>query len=102
MRGGGAATSATGDALFGGEFRPHADVISQRLGDESVLLHLGTNEIYSLNTTATRFWDLFSTGSDDASIVQQLTAEFAVDEESLRAEATALLTALESYRLVER
>jgi hypothetical protein len=102
MRGGAAATSAADDALFGANYRPSADVVAQRLGDESVLLHLGTNKIYSLNATATRFWELFSAGSGQAAIVEQLTGEFDVDQGAIRAEAGALLASLESYRLVEQ
>jgi hypothetical protein len=43
-----------------------------------------------------------SAGQGGDEIVRQLTAEFAVAEPELIAEASSLLAALESYGLVER
>src|SRR5829696_3032146 len=44
--------------------RPHPDVSWRRLGDEVVIVHLKTNQIYRLNRTAARFWELVAEGSD--------------------------------------
>jgi hypothetical protein len=41
-----------------GELRPEDDVVSRRLEDEVVLVHLRTNRIYKLNETGARLWEL--------------------------------------------
>jgi hypothetical protein len=75
-------------------FRPDADVLARRVGDEVVLVHGGRNEIFALNTTGARLWELLSEGRTRAEAVQQLTTEFDVTEEAAAQEADALLDRL--------
>ena len=37
-------------------FRPHPDVLTRRIDDHIVLVHMGRNEIFSLNPTGARLW----------------------------------------------
>jgi hypothetical protein len=37
---------------------PHEDPVSERVGDELVLAHHGTSEIFVRNPTGARFWKL--------------------------------------------
>jgi hypothetical protein len=69
-------------------------VEAKRLGDAIVLVHLGTNRIYELNSTAARLWELCATGCDLTQILMQIGEEFDVHEPQLRAEAEAMLTLL--------
>jgi hypothetical protein len=80
--------------------RPSQDVAFRELEGETVLVHLGTNRIYSLNPTGARFWELLAAGVDVSDIKAQLLREFDVEGEQLESEIEALLTSLASEGLV--
>ena len=71
--------------------QPHPNVVAKRLGDALVLVHLDTNRIYELNSTAARLWELCDAGCDLAQILTQMDEEFDVQEPRLRAETEAML-----------
>ncbi len=87
---------------MGGErlLRPIPDVAYRELEGEMVLVHLGTNRIYSLNETGARFWELLAAGGERAEIERQLLDEFVVDPADLRAEIASMLEALADEGLV--
>jgi hypothetical protein len=70
------------------------------LGDEFVLVHLGTNRIYALNATAARLWELLEQGCTYATITEIMLREFDVDEADLWAELEALMTTLQRRELL--
>lgn len=80
--------------------RPHPNVEAKRLGDALVLVHLDTNRIYELNSTAARLWELCDAGYDLAQILVQMGEEFDVSEPQLRAEIEAMLTLFVRNHLV--
>lgn len=80
--------------------RRNPDVLFRRLGDDMVLVHMKTNEIYALNPTAARFWELYSEGLSRGQIEDQVQAEFAVEPAQLTAEIDALLADLARHDLV--
>jgi Coenzyme PQQ synthesis protein D (PqqD) len=80
--------------------RPIPDVVYRELEGEMVLVHLGTNRIYSLNETGARFWELLGGGGDRAEIERQLLDEFAIDPDELRQEIDAMLVSLANEGLV--
>jgi hypothetical protein len=80
--------------------RPIEDVIYRELNGEFVLVHLGTDRIYALNETGSRFWELLAAGANRASIRQQMLDEFAVEPAALDEEIDALLTELAGAGLV--
>ncbi|MFY9578443.1 MAG: PqqD family protein [Gaiellaceae bacterium] len=86
--------------MGGGLLRPIPDVVYRELEGEMVLVHLGTNRIYSLNETGARFWELLAGGSERAEIERQLLDEFVVEPEDLRQEIDSMLDALEGEGLV--
>jgi hypothetical protein len=86
--------------MGGGLLRPIPDVVYRELEGEIVLVHLGTNRIYSLNETGARFWELLASGSERAEIERQLLDEFAVEPEDLRQEIDSMLSALAEEGLV--
>ena len=49
---------------------PNPDVVSRRLGDDTVLVHLKTNRIFALNPTGARFWELLLEGMNRGEIEQ--------------------------------
>jgi hypothetical protein len=81
--------------------RPASSVASQRLGDETVLVHLRTNAVYTLNETGARMWELLGEGLDRDAMLRQLEQEFDVSEEQLVREVDELLSELTREGLVE-
>lgn len=88
---------------MGGEtIRPSKDVVSRRVGDEIVLVHLESEEMYSLNPTGARAWELLGEGRDRHAIEASLSDEYGIDRDEARRELEILLDELERSRLVER
>jgi len=84
----------------GGQVFPSSDVIGQRLGDEFVLIHLRTNRMYELNLTAARIWELLTEACDRMGIESRLQEEFDADGSDIAADVGALLSHLESEKLI--
>jgi hypothetical protein len=98
---GGGATQDAPDPSLNAQIRPNPDVVSREVGDEVVLVHLHTNQIYTLNRTAARLWQLLAEGRGLDAARQELLQEFDVDEEELRAEVSKLVGELSAKGLVE-
>jgi hypothetical protein len=80
--------------------RPDPDVAFQRVGDDLVLVHLKTNEIFALNTTAARFWELLTEHTAREHVEAVLLAEFDVSPEQLRTEIDGLLAELSRQKMI--
>jgi hypothetical protein len=80
--------------------RVSSDSVYNSLDDQSILVNVKTNEIYELNQTGARFWELLAAGHDRARIQQIMLQEFAVEEIVLDREIEALLASLKSAGLV--
>jgi hypothetical protein len=76
------------------------EVVSRRVADELVLVHLGRNEIYSLNETGARLWELLEEDHTLEGALQRIISEYDVDEQQARKEAEALLRNLADEGLV--
>jgi hypothetical protein len=72
------------------------------VGDEMVLVQAGQNEVFSLNRTGGRLWELLSEGRTRGEVVEQLAAEFDVARETVEQEADRLLAMLEREGLIDR
>ena len=81
--------------------RVASDVVARRLDDEVVLVHLGTNQIYSLNATGGRYWELLEEGLGHEIIVRRMREEFEVDEATLEREIATITADLRRAGLVE-
>ena len=53
--------------------RPHEDVVAERVGEDLVLVHLGTNEIFALNPTGARFLGLLVDGESNETLEERIT-----------------------------
>ena len=62
-------------------YRPAAEVLAHRMGQELMPLHLGTNHFFELNRTAARLWELLAAGCGRAELHRRLAEEFAVHPE---------------------
>ena len=80
--------------------KPSAEVICRQLGDTAVLVHLGTNEIFELNRTGYRVWQLLTEGLDRAAIQLRLAQEFSVGGDQLDREVGDLLSQLSARKLL--
>ncbi len=79
---------------------PNPDVVFKRLDDRMVLVHLGTNQIFELNETGARVWELLQNGIAGDTLVDHMTAEFEVDPSTLRTEIEALVSELAGQGLI--
>jgi hypothetical protein len=80
---------------------PNPRVLSRRLVDEVVLVNLDTNQIYALNETGARFWELLAETRDQEFIEAALQAEFDVTGPELNAEIDRLVAEFASLGLVQ-
>jgi hypothetical protein len=82
-------------------FRVSPNVLMRKVDDEFVLVHMGRNQIFTLNRTAARLWELMNEGQTRGAAIEQLTREFDVDVETARLEAEKLLRLLVDEDLAE-
>lgn len=79
---------------------PSPDAIATRVGDEIVLVHLDTDQIYSLNPTGARIWELVCEVADRAEIARRMLAEFDVAPAELEAAIDELLASFAASGLL--
>ena len=83
-----------------GTWDPDPEVVTQRVEGETVLVHLRTNEIYALNSTASRAWDLLATGMNREAVQEELQREFDVPSDQIRDEIDSLIANLIEKKLL--
>lgn len=88
------------DPAEGMQLQPNPDVISQRLDNTMILLHLRTNRFYELSRTGARFWELLSSGLSQDEIRERMMEEFEVDSVELAREMKGLLDSMEKENLI--
>ena len=79
---------------------PHPDVVFQRVGEDLVLVHLKTNEIFALNPTGARFWELLVQGKSRPEIEETLLLEYDVPHEQLVQEIDTLVAELMQQKML--
>jgi predicted nucleotidyltransferase len=77
-----------------GRVRLNPEVLAQRVENDLVLVHLDTNQIYKLNDSAARLWELLEADFDLDQAKQQLAQEFEVSMERLEQDIAAVLKSL--------
>jgi Coenzyme PQQ synthesis protein D (PqqD) len=80
---------------------PHPSVVSRRVHDEVVLVHLDTNRIYALNSTAARFWELVEEGCSRAEAEARLVETFEVEAAEVNHEVDECVKQLVDEGLVQ-
>ena len=81
--------------------RPSPHVLCRQVDGGAVLIHLETNQIYDLNHTGYRIWQLLQAGSDYGAIRTSIEREFDVDPAVAAKEVTELLDHLSAEHLTE-
>jgi hypothetical protein len=69
-------------------------ILSRRVGDETILVHTESGEIFSLNRTLSRLWDHLERGVTRDRLASLLAEEFAVDLDGLQAKLDQILAEL--------
>ena len=68
-----------------------ADVMARQVGDETVILHLGSGNYYGLDPVGARVWQLLAEGRTPAQACAQMLAEYEVAPAQLEADLRTLL-----------
>jgi hypothetical protein len=80
--------------------RPSEETLAAQVGDEVVLVHTGTDQIYALNRTGARVWELLCDGCDQDEIARRLVQEFEVTPAEVTEQVAELLASLGARRLI--
>ena len=75
-------------------------IVARRLRDAGVLVNLKTNDIFELNDTAMRVWELLNEPIALSDIVTHLVREFDVDPDVAQAQTAAVLERFEQQGVV--
>ena len=78
--------------------QPNPHVVSRRVGDGTVLVHLATNSIFELNETGARIWELLTQGCTTPA--DTISAEFGVDRSVAADAVDRLVQQLQAAGLV--
>ncbi|MGH9225448.1 MAG: PqqD family protein [Acidimicrobiales bacterium] len=84
-------------------YAPHPNVVARDLDGSTVLVHLDTSRIFTLNPTGSRVWELLAgpAMNQDLEVLERMLREtFDVDGNRLHREVVGLLTELVDERLV--
>jgi len=74
-----------------GPLRRNPDVLAKRLDGGAVLVHLASHQIFELNATAARIWDLTDGEPHEAAIVARIVQEFEIEVGQAAAEVATLV-----------
>jgi len=81
---------------------PHPDVIATALSNqETVLLHMQTQQYYTLNETGTQIWDGLAQAHSLVDIGQTLEARYEITVEQAHQHILELITMLAAEKLVQ-
>jgi len=77
-----------------------SEVLLRELSGEAVMLHLGDQHYYALDTVGTRMLQMACSSTSIEDAYQQLIAEFDVDPETLHSDLEELLQELLEQKLI--
>ncbi len=81
--------------------RPNPEVLFRHVNDETILVHLDSGAIFSLNETGSRYWQLLESGLAPEALLDRMAEEFDVARSQLAREIAELQTSLLEAGLVE-
>jgi hypothetical protein len=76
------------------------DAVANRMGDQTVLVHVGTGRIFELNQSAARVWDLLSSGHGRNEIQKMLLEEFDISDSIASQQIEELLDSLIAEKII--
>ena len=78
------------------------DAIARRMGDETVILHLGSGTYFGLEEVGTRIWDLIAEEKSLAEICAILLGEYQVSRQLLERDIAVLIEDLLARDLIAK
>lgn len=91
----------TMDVTLSHRFTRSADVLSQEVGDEAVLLDLSSEKYFGLNPVGRRIWELLQDHPALADVHRLLCAEFEADPSRIEADLITLVAHLHAAGLLK-
>lgn len=91
---------ATLESTMSSVHTPSPGVVFKRLDQRMVLLRLATNQVFELNDTGARIWEMLDAGAGEDEILERLTAEFDVTADRMRQDMDTLLKELKAQGLI--
>lgn len=82
------------------QFRLNDAVLSQKLGTQTVLMHIQSGEYFELNKTGSMVLESLLAGESIEAAALQLSQHFAVTPDQARQDVEALLTQLRARTLI--
>ncbi len=82
------------------QLRPSDQVVGSKVGEETVLLHLGNDTYYGLDAVGTQIWALIKKGLATPDICRKLADDYGVDLETIETDVRQFLTELEAQGIV--
>jgi Coenzyme PQQ synthesis protein D (PqqD) len=76
------------------------DAVANRMGDQIVLVHVGTGRIFELNQSAARIWDLLASGHYRNEILKIIHEEFNISDSIAAQQIEELLDSLTAERII--
>lgn len=76
------------------------EVVHEKIGDEAVLLHLGTGVYFGLDPVGSRIWDLLIETGDPEIVLQRIAEEYDVSGDVARRDLEQLLHELIEKKLI--
>jgi hypothetical protein len=81
-------------------FQISSEAVANRMGEGVVLVHVGTDRIFELNSTAARIWDLVADGRDREEIQTMISEEYGISKELAAQQTEELLSSLISEKII--
>ncbi len=81
-------------------YQVDAEVTFQKLGEETVIVHLGTGRIHHTNATGSRIWELLECGRSVPEIRDTLLREFEAPPAQLQQELESFLQQLSTENMI--
>ena len=82
-------------------YRVHADAMESRLGEETVILHLGSGTYFGLDAVGTIVWEALQSGATPDAICTHVRTSFEDAPETVEDDVTAFLKRLLEHALIE-
>lgn len=79
---------------------PSPDAFENRVGDETVILHLGNGTYYGLDPVGTVMWGMLKKGMTPLEICQTIADTYAIPLERAESDARRFLSALRDHDIV--
>lgn len=91
----------TAKLILTARYMPHPEVIESRLGEETVMLHLGKAVYFGLNAIGTIVWERLQQGDTPEAIFAYVRSAFGDAPKRVEADVTTFLTELLEKDLIQ-